>query len=106
MVNLQDIAKHVGDSVNVCGKIFGGRYLQGIASKPTLLNVGAHYPNQLLTIVIYGSDRKNFEEIPEDFFKDKEVCVLGKVELYNEKPQIVVRNRDQLIIKDSQVRAF
>lgn len=105
-VSLDEIEKYVGDSISVCGKVFGGRYLQGINSKPTLLNMGAQYPNQLLTIVIYGSDRQNFEESPEDFYRDKEVCVTGKVELYNKKPQIVVRNKEQLVVKEATAKAF
>jgi hypothetical protein len=105
-INLEDIEKHVGDSISVCGKVYGGRYLESVSSKPTLINVGAQFPNQLLTIVIYGSDRQNFEESPEDFYKDKEVCVSGKVELYNKKPQIVVRNRDQLVVKEATAKAF
>ena len=107
-INLQDLNKHIGDSVNVCGKVYGGRYLQNIQSKPTLINLGAQFPNQLLTIVIYGSDRKNFEDNPEDFYRDKEICVSGKIELYNDKPQIVVRKREQLTVPGgtAQAKAF
>ena len=105
-VKLEDILNHVGDSVSVCGKIISGRYLQGNDKRPTLLNVGAPYPNQLLTVVIYGADRQNFEEAPENFYKEKEVCISGVVELYNNKPQIVVRNKNQLIIKEELVKMF
>jgi micrococcal nuclease len=105
-VKLEDISNYVGDSVNVCGKIFSGRYLQANDKKPTLLNVGAAYPNQLLTVVIYGVDRQNFEDAPEYFYKEKEVCISGVVELYNNKPQIVVRNKNQLTIKEELVKMF
>ncbi|MFN2437709.1 MAG: hypothetical protein ABR503_00820 [Chitinophagaceae bacterium] len=105
-VKLEEILNYVGDSVNVCGKIISGRYLQGNDTRPTLLNVGAPYPNQLLTVVIYGADRQNFEEAPEYFYKEKEVCISGVVELYNNKPQIVVRNKSQLLIKEEIVKMF
>lgn len=105
-IKIEEILNYVGDSINVCGKIFSGRYLQGNDKRPTLLNVGAVYPNQLLTLIIYGTDRQNFEEAPEYFYKEKEVCISGVVELYNNKPQIVVRNKEQIIIKEEPLKMF
>ena len=96
-VKLEEVSKHVGDSVMVYGKVYGGRYLPNTANKPTLLNIGANYPNQLLTVVIYEQDRKNFETSPELAYKDKDLYIIGRVEMYNNKPQIVIRNKDQLI---------
>lgn len=98
-VNLEEVASHVGKNVSVCGKIFTGRYLSYANNKPTLLNMGAAYPNQLLTVVIYGNDRTNFSEAPESFYMNKEVCVTGKVEMYNNKPQIVIHNKEQINVR-------
>lgn len=91
-IQLSEISKHVGDSVQVEGKVYGIRYFADSKNAPTLINIGAAFPNQLLTAVIYGEDRKNFKSAPEDFFKDKIVLVTGKVELYHGKPQIVVHD--------------
>lgn len=99
-IRLEDVASHVGDSVIVCGKIYSTRYLINIDNKPTLFNLGASYPKQVLTMVIYESDRKNFNDNPETFYRDKDVCITGKIELYNSRPQIVVRNKDQVQTKD------
>lgn len=96
---LDDVAKHVGDSVKVCGIVKGGRYLEQARNSPTLLNIGAAFPNQLLTVVIWSDVRKQFETAPEELFKDKEVCISGKIELYNEKPQIVLKRIEQIVIK-------
>jgi hypothetical protein len=93
-IKLEDVSKHVGDSVKVCGKVFSGRYLEQSKGSPTLLNMGAAYPNQLLTIVIWGDLRKEFSKAPEELFMDKDVCVIGRIELFREKPQIVVRERE------------
>jgi hypothetical protein len=100
VIRLEDAAQHVGDTITVCGKIFTARYLENVDSKPTLLNMGAAYPNQLLTLVIYEADRKIFADTPESFYRGKEVCVTGKIELYQNKPQIVLRAKEQLIVKD------
>lgn len=99
-VALEEIKMHVGDSITVCGKIFTGRYLENVDRKPTLLNMGAAYPNQLLTLVIYEDSRTGFERNPESAYRDKEVCVTGRVELYQGKPQIILRSPDQLMVKN------
>lgn len=95
-IKLEDVSKHVGESVKVCGKVFSGRYLEQSNGSPTLLNIGAAYPNQLLTIVIWGDVRKQFEKAPEEMFMDKDVCVVGKIELFRERPQVVVKDRGQV----------
>ena len=53
-IKLEDASKSIGDSVTTCGKVYSARYFEGSQDAPTLLNLGAAYPNQLLTVVIYG----------------------------------------------------
>ncbi|TWI83268.1 hypothetical protein IQ13_1376 [Lacibacter cauensis] len=98
-ISLEEVSKHIGDSVKVCGVVRGGRFLEQAKNSPTLLNIGAAFPNQQLTVVIWGDVRKQFEQAPEELFKDKEVCIVGKVELYKEKPQIVLKRKEQLLLK-------
>ena len=93
-IKLEDINKHIGDSVKICAKVYGGIYLERSKGTPTFLNVGGNYPNSPLTIVIWEDVRKSFTEKPEEFYKEKNVCVTGKLELYNNKPQIVLKNKD------------
>ena len=64
-IKLEEIGQHIGDSVQVSGKIYSGRWLQGATGRPTPLNMGALYPNQLLTIVIWGKDRMSFDYAPD-----------------------------------------
>jgi hypothetical protein len=98
-IKLEDISKHVGDSVKVRGKIFGAKYLESAKNSPTFLNVGAAYPNQLLTIVIWGDVRKKLGYAPEDIRNPSPVAIItGKVELYKDKPQIVIYDPAQLVI--------
>jgi DNA/RNA endonuclease YhcR with UshA esterase domain len=35
--------------------------------------------------------------VPEEFYKGKEVCITGKIELYKDKPQIVVTSKSQIV---------
>jgi hypothetical protein len=95
-IQLADVNKHIGDSVMVCGKVSGGRYLEKSKGAPTFLNLGEAFPNHALTVVIWNDVRKQFEIAPELLFKDKEVCVTGRVELFKDKPQIVVRRMEDV----------
>ena len=98
-IKIADISKHVGDSVKVCTTIYGGIFLDRSKGTPTFLNAGGSYPNAPLTIVIWADARATFTEKPEKFYKDKAVYIYGKVELYKEKPQIVVYKQEQLVIQ-------
>ncbi|TMI63655.1 MAG: DNA-binding protein [Bacteroidetes bacterium] len=95
-IKLEDAKNKVGDSVTVCGKVFNARFVSNATNEPTFLNIGAAYPNQLLTVVIWGDIRKQFNGNPEDIFLNKEICITGKIELYKEKPQIVIKNKSQI----------
>lgn len=91
-----EAAKHVGDTVTVCGKIFGGRHFEG---KRTLLNMGAAFPKSPLTIVVDEVNLKNFSSAPEEMYKDKEVCIKGLVKEYNGKPQIFIIKEEDVVMK-------
>ena len=34
-IELKDISRHIGDSVVVCGKVFGGKYMESSVNQPT-----------------------------------------------------------------------
>lgn len=97
-IKLDEVAKHVGDSVHVCGKVFSARYFENAKNNPTLLNIGAAYPNQTLIVVIYGDVRSQFSIAPETCFKDQVICIHGKVELFKDKPQIVIYSSKQVSV--------
>lgn len=96
----EEVAGHVGDSVTVTGKVAGGRYFSHSEGAPTLLNIGAPYPDQLFTVVIRGAARKELGGAPERDLLDKNLRVSGRVELYKEKPQIVVYRASQLTVAE------
>jgi hypothetical protein len=98
-IKLADVSNHIGDSVKVCGKVGGIRYMETAKDQPTLINMGAAYPNQLLTVVIFSEARKEFEKAPEELFNYKDICITGKIELYKDKPQIVVKHTAQIQIQ-------
>ena len=59
-------------------RFFGGKYLKNAnGGSPTLINMGADYPDNPFTLVIYGSDRGSFSYRPEEWFPEKNICVTG-----------------------------
>ena len=95
-IKIEDAGNHVGDTVKICSKIFGGKFLESSKDTPTFLNAGGNYPNAPLTLVIWGDARKQFANKPEEYYAGKTVCVTGKIELYRGKPQIVISNESQI----------
>jgi len=104
-IKLDQVKNHVGDSVKVRGKIFGVRFLETATNKPTFINIGAAYPDQVLTVLIPFETRKILGYKPEDKkFEHGMAVVTGKVELYKGKPQIIIKDPNQLaIIYDEEV---
>lgn len=106
-IRLDEVMHHVGDTVTVKGKIFSSKYLETAKGTPSFINVGGLFPNQLLTIVIFGEARNKLGFDPTDKkYNGGMAVVTGKIELYKGKPQIVVNDRSQLqILFDEEVDA-
>lgn len=94
-IDIKDISKHIGDTVTICDSVYTTRALNGL----TLINMGAAFPKQLLTVVIYKADLAKFTE-PEKTYLNKKVCVTGKLVLYNDKPQIVVNEAKKITLSN------
>lgn len=97
-IKLDEVSKHIGDSVTVCGKVSDMRYFENSNKQPTFLNIGDKYPNQQLTVVIWGETRKLFTANVEEL-KDKEICITGRIILFKEKSEIVIERPDQIIVQ-------
>lgn len=80
---------HIGEQNTVCGKVASTRYAATTRGKPTFLNLDKPYPSQVFTILIWGENREKFGT-PEEKYRDKQVCVTGKIAEYRGAPEIVV----------------
>lgn len=105
-IKLADLNNHIGDSVKLKAKIYGSKYLSNAKGAPTFINLGAAYPNQLLTVVIWQDVREKLSYNPTDEkYIGGMAHVTGRLELFKGKPQIVITNPDQLkIIFDEEVK--
>ena len=94
-----DAQKYIGMEKTVCGTVASATYAVRSKGQPTFLNLDQPHPNQIFTVVIWGSNRNKFKNPPETFFRGKRICVTGVIEDYRGKPEIVVRSPDQIIVK-------
>ena len=90
----KDAAKHIGEKITVCDKVFGTKLIT--PSNITFLDLGGFHPNELLTIVIKGEDRSKFSGQPEVDYKGKDVCITGTVIDFKGKPEIVLTDPNQI----------
>ena len=90
-----DAAKHIGENATVCGVVASARYAEKSNRKPTFLNLDKAYPNHPFTAVIFEADRAKFGE-PEKELNGKKICVSGKIEDFQGRPEIVLKEKSQL----------
>jgi len=85
----------VGKFVKVCSNV-AGTFVTKSASKVTILNIGEDFPKCNFTVVIYEKDLPNFAFVPSEYYKSKNICVTGTINIYKDKPQINARFPDQI----------
>jgi hypothetical protein len=76
------------ESIRRLGKVASTHFAGGSKGQPTFLNLDEPYPKEIFTILIWGSDRAKFGT-PETKYRDAQVCVNGKIELYRGVPEII-----------------
>ena len=82
-IQLKDVGNYINQYVTVAGTVYGVKDMGSLV----LVNVGAAYPNQLLTVVL-RDDAKSLA----GSLDGKNIAVTGDVELYKGKPEIVVKD--------------
>lgn len=97
-ISAAEAKEHFGDNATVCGEVVSTRYADSSKGKPTFLNLDKPYPNQIFTVVIWGSNRSKFKT-PEEDYKDKKVCVTGKITAYDGLPEIIADDPKQIRIE-------
>jgi micrococcal nuclease len=89
---------HIGEQAKVCGKVASTRYATTTRGKPTFLNLDKPYPSQVFTVLIWGENREKFGA-PEEMYRDKQICVTGKITEYRNAPEIVVSEPQDIELK-------
>ena len=89
---------HIGEQATVCGKVVSTRYADTSRGSPTFLNFDDPYPNQIFTLLIWGSDRPKFGN-PETAYRGKQLCVNGRINSYKGVPEIVASDPTQVKVQ-------
>jgi hypothetical protein len=98
-----EAADHIGEMAEVCGRVASTAHIAAVKGQPTFLNLEEPYPDQLFTVVIWGSTRTKFDGRPERMFDGKEICVSGRIDRYEGRPQIVVDDPSQIVVVETPV---
>jgi len=85
---------------NYYGKevIVEGKVVDAYLSKKNnvFLNFGEPYPNQCFSAVIFSSDLPKFGENPEKYYNQKTLRIRGRIQEYQGKPEIILKDPSQI----------
>lgn len=89
-IQISELGNYIDQNVTVSGKVYGIKDVKSMI----LVNVGAKYPNQPLTVVLKSAAKELASKID-----GKQITVTGDVILYKGKPEIIVSDTSKIIIK-------
>jgi hypothetical protein len=90
-----EAAKHVGENATVCGVVASVSTATRSNGSPTFVNLDKAYPNQVFTVLIWGSDLSKFSPAPSTW-SGKQGCATGTISLYRNVPEIVAHDAGQV----------
>jgi micrococcal nuclease len=86
---------YLGEEIIIQGKIANAYCSK---TNTVFLNFGSVYPKQCFVAVIFNSYKDKFVKNPEKYYADKTVRIKGKISEYKGKPQIILKNPEQIEI--------
>lgn len=87
VVKLDEVKNNIGKTVTVTGKVFSSRDIGSMV----LVNLGAAYPDQLLTLAIKGEAKSLGMQLD-----GKTVTVTGQLIDYKGKPEIIISDKNMI----------
>jgi hypothetical protein len=70
-----DAKPHVGEQATVCGDVSGIHYASRTKGEPTFINLDKPYPNQVFTILIWGSESGEVRQSGGSVYRKAIVCL-------------------------------
>lgn len=95
VLSWEQAGKHYGETATVEGKIVAAHN----SGKACFLNFHKNY-KKYFTAVIFASDYDKFPDTPEKYYLNKTVRINGLIKEYQGKPEIIVKNPDQITMSD------
>lgn len=97
-ITASDAVNCIGETKMVCGEVVRAVYYWWFRGQPTYIKLDKSHPKQILTVVIWGTDRQKFGIPPENRFINKTICVTGLIEEEDGIPQVIVSSPLQIKI--------
>jgi hypothetical protein len=97
-ISAAEAKNHVGERTTVCGEVASTRYAERTRGNPTFINLDKPYPNQIFTVLIWGTDRPKFGD-PEEIYRNKHICITGKISDYKGVPEVVAYEPPQIKVQ-------
>ncbi len=91
-IDVKDADNYMGEKVTVCTRVFSVRSTAAV----TQISVGDSYPNNPLTVIVFGKNYSKFDMPMADMFTDKNICTKGIITEYRGKPQIIVEDPEDI----------
>ncbi len=89
-----------GQTRCVCGLVVQATYAAQSNGTPTFLNLGGRVTdNARFTVVIWGEHRPNFDPPPEQAYRGKTVCVIGRIRLYRGVAEIHIQSPAEISVE-------
>ena len=89
---------HIGEYKIVCGKVKSTQLNRKINGVPLYFNFARDYPNSPFTAIIWTqSSGSEFGVRPDKRYQNRKLCVKGVISSYKGRPQIILRNSDQIM---------
>jgi len=95
LILAKDADQYVGKTVTICDSVYSSKNFD----KLSLINLGAAFPKEILTIVINKDDKSKFTSEPATMFLGNNICVTGMVTEFKGKAQIMVTDPKQIVVK-------
>jgi hypothetical protein len=99
----EEAKNHIGENATVCGVVAGTHYAENSRGAPTFVNLGAPYPKQTFTILIWGEDLSKFSPKPTTW-EGKRVCATGTIASYQGRPEIVAKEPTQVVVEEAKTK--
>jgi hypothetical protein len=98
-----EVAKHVGETGTVCGTVVDStvsKYGVGGRGKPVSFQMDKPEPDTPFFFVAWADKSASIDDFRATY-KDKKVCVTGKIGLFNSIPYILTTDNTQIKIESS-----
>ena len=103
MFNTVQAKYHIGKTITVCGTVVSSR--KTAKAKAIYLNFDRMHPHQDFYATIWEYNGVNFSYDPEAYLLNKEVCVTGKVTVFDDIPRISINNEKEVMLYKEAIAA-